>query len=149
MEDGELIERAAGGDVGAFEVLVARHQALALRVAYGIAGPDAEDVVQEAFVKAFRALPRFRPGAAFRPWVLRIVANEARNVRRRGARQEQLRVRAERQPVPSPPSPEAAAEADDDRRRLAAAVSTLSVQDREVIAPVSYTHLTLPTNREV
>src|SRR3712207_6861099 len=43
---------------------------------------DAEEAAQEAFVKAWRALPRFRAGAPFRPWLLTIVANEARNRRR-------------------------------------------------------------------
>lgn len=55
------------------------------------AGADAEDVVQEAFVKAYRSLGRYRAGAAFRPWLLRIVANETRNQHRcavrRGARE--------------------------------------------------------------
>jgi RNA polymerase sigma-70 factor (ECF subfamily) len=51
------------------------------------AGSDADDVVQEAFVKAYGALRGFREGAAFRPWLLRIVANETRNlVRSRGRR---------------------------------------------------------------
>jgi RNA polymerase sigma-70 factor (ECF subfamily) len=56
------------------------------------AGADAEDVVQEAFVKAYRSLGRFRAGAELRPWLLRIVANEARNHHRtavrRGAREQ-------------------------------------------------------------
>ncbi len=55
------------------------------------AGADAEDVVQEALVKAYRSLHRFRAGASFRPWLLRIVANETRNHHRsavrRGARE--------------------------------------------------------------
>lgn len=50
------------------------------------AGPDAEDVVQEAFVKAYAALGRFRKGAAFRPWLLQIVANETRNLHRAAGR---------------------------------------------------------------
>ncbi len=50
------------------------------------AGPDAEDVVQEAFVKAYGALGRFREGAAFRPWLLQIVANETRNLHRTAGR---------------------------------------------------------------
>lgn len=50
------------------------------------AGPDAEDVVQEAFVKAYAALGRFRKGAAFRPWLLQIVANESRNLHRAAGR---------------------------------------------------------------
>ena len=58
-----------------------RYQALAFRVAWLVVRHrgEAEDAVQEAFVKAYYALPRFRPGAPFRPWLLRIVANEARN----------------------------------------------------------------------
>jgi RNA polymerase sigma-70 factor (ECF subfamily) len=50
------------------------------------AGSEAEDVVQEAFVKAYGALDRFRDGAPFRPWLLRIVANEARNLHRSAGR---------------------------------------------------------------
>lgn len=50
------------------------------------AGPDAEDVVQEAFVKAYGALGRFRDGAAFRPWLLKIVVNETRNLHRAAGR---------------------------------------------------------------
>ena len=65
------------------------HQAAAFRVAYVLAGTaaDAEDAAQEGFVKAYLALDRFRPGSAFRPWLLTIVGNEARNrVRARGRR---------------------------------------------------------------
>ena len=57
------------------------------------AGSDADDVVQESFVKAYRALGGFRDGAAFRPWLLRIVANETRNLlrsRSRRTRREEL-----------------------------------------------------------
>ena len=52
---------------------------------------DAEDAAQDAFVKAWRALPRFRRGAPVRPWLLRIVANEARNRRQGGAGARRLR----------------------------------------------------------
>lgn len=56
------------------------------------AGSDADDVVQESLVKAYRALGGFRAGAPFRPWLLRIVANETRNqvrsARRRAAREQ-------------------------------------------------------------
>ncbi|MGH8774734.1 MAG: RNA polymerase sigma factor [Jiangellaceae bacterium] len=83
------------GDREAYAVLVRLHAAQAHRAArlFG-AGADAEDVVQVAFVKAYQALPRFRDGAPFRPWLLHIVANEAKNaaraVRRRGAATQRL-----------------------------------------------------------
>jgi RNA polymerase sigma factor (sigma-70 family) len=68
-------------------VLVRRHAPVAVRTAALLgAGGDAEDVVQEAFVKAYAALDRFRTGEPFRPWLLRIVANEARNSHRAAGR---------------------------------------------------------------
>jgi RNA polymerase sigma factor (sigma-70 family) len=135
MEDADLVERARAGDLAAFEVLVARHQSVALRVAYAIVPMDAEDVVQEAFVKAHAALPRFRSGAPFRPWVLRIVTNEARNQLRRHARQAQLALRevARRGPAGTT-TPESAAIDEEQRRLLAHAISGLVPGDREVIA---------------
>lgn len=80
------------GDTDAYAELVRRHAPMAVRTAALLgAGADAEDVVQEALVKAYRSLDRFRDDAAFRPWLLRIVANEARNHHRsavrRGARE--------------------------------------------------------------
>ncbi len=81
------------GDTDAYAELVRRHAPMAVRTATLLgAGPAAEDVVQEAFVKAYRTLGRFRDEAPFRPWLLRIVANEAHNHyrsnQRRGAREE-------------------------------------------------------------
>lgn len=68
-----------------------RYQDVALRTAYLVAPEaDAADAVQDAFVKAYAALPRFRHGAPFRPWLLRIVANEGRNRRRSAARRAGL-----------------------------------------------------------
>ena len=60
------------------------YQGIAFRTAYLLAGSaaDAEEAAQDGFVKAYRALGRFRIGAPFRPWLLKIVANEARNRRR-------------------------------------------------------------------
>jgi RNA polymerase sigma factor (sigma-70 family) len=95
LEDAELIGRAKDGDVGAYEELVRRYQGIAVRVAYlaSRGADDAADAAQEAFVKAYRALPRFREGAPFRPWLLRIVANEASNRRRAAGRRERLAAR--------------------------------------------------------
>src|SRR6266566_502858 len=76
--EARLLAAARAGDAGAYAQLVARHQDVAFRTAYLVAGSaaEAEDAAQDGFVKAYRALGRFRPGAPFRPWVLRIVANE-------------------------------------------------------------------------
>src|SRR3970282_2511401 len=89
----DLIERARSGDVAPFEELVRMHQAIALRVAVLVMGDhsDAEDVTQEALVKAYHALGRFRQDSPFRPWLLRIVRNEALNQRRAHGRQARLR----------------------------------------------------------
>ncbi|HYU40115.1 MAG TPA: sigma-70 family RNA polymerase sigma factor [Acidimicrobiia bacterium] len=82
-DDAELIERAKRGDVDAYGELVRRYQHDARRTAAAIAGVAvADDAAQEAFVRAYDFLHRFRPGAPFRPWLLTVVANVARNHRR-------------------------------------------------------------------
>jgi RNA polymerase sigma-70 factor (ECF subfamily) len=75
---------------------------MSFRLAYVITGSaaEAEDATQDALVKAWRALGRFRPGEPFRPWLLQIVANEARNRRRSAGRRLQLTLRAAREPAP-------------------------------------------------
>lgn len=79
--------RVRAGDLDAYAELVHRHAPMAVRTAALLgAGADAEDVVQEALVKAYRSLGRYRDGAPFRPWLLRIVANETRNHHRTGVR---------------------------------------------------------------
>ena len=85
--DADLAARARSGDDRAFGMLVERHQTVAFRTAYVICGSaaDAEDAAQDAFIKARGAIGRFRAGAPFRPWLLTIVANEARNRRRSAA----------------------------------------------------------------
>jgi RNA polymerase sigma factor (sigma-70 family) len=134
--EADLIERARHGDVPAFESLVRAHQAVAFRTAWIASGgaDDAEDAAQEGFMKAFAALPRFRAGAPFRPWLLTIVANEARNRRRSAGRRAALSLRA---PTPvddaAATSPEAAVLAEERRSALFAALLRLSDADREVI----------------
>jgi len=138
QDDSQLVARAREGDVRAYETLVRRYQDLAYRAAYLITGraADAEDAAQEGLVKAWYALDRFRSGAPFRPWLLAIVTNEARNRRRSGRRQDDLAVRvAEARPSgDAAPSPEVAALARERRRILLAAVSRLPERDRQVIA---------------
>jgi RNA polymerase sigma factor (sigma-70 family) len=89
-----VLARVRAGDTAAYAELVRRHAPVAQRTAVLLgAGSEADDVVQEAFVKAYRALGGFREGAAFRPWLLRIVANETRNVvrsRQRRSHREEL-----------------------------------------------------------
>jgi RNA polymerase sigma-70 factor (ECF subfamily) len=116
---------------------VRRHQDAAVRLAASVSGGwgDAEAVAQEALMKAHRALGRFRPGAPFRPWLLRIVMNEARNARRAGQRRQRLAERAHwaEPPIPAP-SPETELLDADDRRRLLAAVGRLPRRQREAVA---------------
>jgi RNA polymerase sigma factor (sigma-70 family) len=139
--DTRLVELARRGDADAFGLLVQRHQDVAFRVAYVIAGEvdDAQDVAQDAFVKAYAALSRFRADAPFRPWLLQIVANEARNRRRSTGRRAHLALRAaaeERNAASgdAAPSPEAAALADEERRALLAAMDGLRKEERQAIA---------------
>ncbi len=136
-EDAELAARARDGDVGAFEELVTRYQGIAFRVAWLIVRNrgDAEDAVQDAFVKAYYAMPRFRPGAPFRPWVLRIVANEARNRGRSSRRRDDLTLRlAATDTAPVVPSPEVAALDRADAEALVAGLDRLPERDRLVVA---------------
>jgi RNA polymerase sigma-70 factor (ECF subfamily) len=99
---------------------------------------EAEDVAQDAFLKAYVALPRFRPEAPFRPWLLQIVANEARNRRRSAGRRAHLSIRAaadERLTSNrTAPSPESVALAEEQRAALLAAVGALRDEDRLAIA---------------
>ena len=136
--DDELVARARGGDTRAYGTLVKEHQTLAFRTAYLLTGSaaDAEDAVQDAFVKAYGALDRFRPGAPFRPWLLAIVANEARNRRRSAGRRERLALRAAEDPLSggAVPSPETALLDAERREALLAAVEDLREEDRLVLA---------------
>jgi RNA polymerase sigma-70 factor, ECF subfamily len=138
LEEREVVDRAQQGDVEAYEHLVRAYQALAGRTAYVITGnaADAQDATQEAFVKAYAALPRFRPEAPFRPWLLRIVANEAISRRRASARISRLALRAaEGRPwEDAAPSPEGAALAREAREQLLAAMSRLRPEERLVLA---------------
>jgi RNA polymerase sigma-70 factor (ECF subfamily) len=96
LEDGgkndvELIERFKNGDESAFERLVEEHAAKAYQIAYGLLGNslDAEEVVQDAFLKVHAKLRDFRGDSSFATWLHRIVTNLSRNKyhwnRRRGA----------------------------------------------------------------
>jgi RNA polymerase sigma-70 factor (ECF subfamily) len=83
--DADLISRAAGGDVSAFQMLVERHRSMVYRVAYQFAGNhhDAEDIAQDVFIKVYRSLDRFRQDAQLTSWMYRIVMNACIDHRRR------------------------------------------------------------------
>jgi RNA polymerase sigma-70 factor, ECF subfamily len=138
LDDAELVERAKRGDLRAWETIVHAYQGIAFRTAYLVSGSasDAEEAAQDGFVKAYRALGRFRRGAPLRPWLLRIVANEARNRRRSAGRREALVLRAAAQDRPGDavPSPEAALLAGESREQLLEAVNGLSEEHRLAVA---------------
>jgi RNA polymerase sigma factor (sigma-70 family) len=137
-QEAELVARARRGDLDAYEEIVRLHQTTAFRTAWVItrSAADAEEAAQDGFVKALAALGRFRDGSPFRPWLLAIVANEARNRVRGSGRRARLaqRVAEERRPDDAVPSPEAALLDSEQRDELLAAIERLPQPAREAIA---------------
>jgi RNA polymerase sigma factor (sigma-70 family) len=128
---------AQRGDSRAYEELVRPHREIAFRVAYVItrSAADAEDAAQDGLVKAWRALGRFRADEPLRPWLLKIVVNEARNRRRSAGRREHLALRAAAASSgEAAPSPEEAVLDAEQRARLLAALEELPDDAREVLA---------------
>ena len=138
LDENDLIQRAKRGDTHAYEELVHAYQGIAFRTAYVIAGnaTDAEESAQDGFVKAWRALGRFRAGAPFRPWLLSIVANEAHNRVRSAGRRAGLALRAatEESSGDAAPSPEAVLLSAEQREGLLAAVNELPEEQRLVVS---------------
>ena len=135
-DDAEAVARTLDGDLDAYAGLVTRYTAVAHRAAVlAGAGEDAEDVVQEAFVKAFRKLGTFRGGEPFRPWLLRIVVNETSNLRRslgrRGGAVRRFALRLV--PADRVDGPEVDVLVTHRREALLAAVATLPDKDRLVL----------------
>ena len=135
----QLVERSRRGDARAYEDLVRRHQHLAFRTACVFTGSaaDAEEAVQDSFMKAWRALPRFRAGAPFRPWLLAIVANEAKTRRRASGRRVAWTLRAAEQESvtgsAAAPSAESVVLDSEQRATLLAAVAALPERERTVL----------------
>jgi RNA polymerase sigma factor, sigma-70 family len=79
--EAEIVARAQAGDTAAFEMLVVEHQAYVYNLAYRVLGnpQEAEDAAQEAFVRAWQALPKFRAQSRFSTWLYRIVTNQCYN----------------------------------------------------------------------
>jgi RNA polymerase sigma-70 factor (ECF subfamily) len=132
--EGELIALARDGDGDAYAALVRAHQDVAFRTAMLITqnAAEAEEAAQDAFLKAWRALKRFRAGEPLRPWLLTIVANEARNRRRSAGRRTALALRAPR-PAEADRSAESQVLAASERAALLEAMSRLRDDDRLVL----------------
>jgi RNA polymerase sigma-70 factor (ECF subfamily) len=92
VRDEDLVERAAAGDVDAFEALVAARLNRAVRTASAILGSeaDAHDVVQEAFVATWRHLPKLRDRTRFDAWLNKMIVNRCRDVLRRRRRTREV-----------------------------------------------------------
>ena len=134
-----VLARARQGDAEAFRDLVERHGRRAFQLAYRMTGSeqDAEDVVQESFLRAYRQLGRFEARANFATWLHRIVANCAVDVMRtRHARQQRVSDPLDDiTPLAADsPDPERLAESAEVRRRVAAALGGLSPLERAAFA---------------
>ncbi|WP_338146002.1 RNA polymerase sigma factor [Streptomyces scabichelini] len=138
-DEAAVIARVRAGEPEAYAELVRAHTGIALRAAVALgAGADAEDVVQQAFFKAYCSLGRFRDGAAFKPWLLSIVANETRNTVRTAVRQRTVVGReaalVEAEPlIPESADPAVAALEVERRKALLAALDRLSEEHRLVV----------------
>jgi RNA polymerase sigma-70 factor, ECF subfamily len=133
MEDARLVERVLHGDAAAFGELVSRHMRSAFAIAWRILEhrEDAEDTVQDAFIRALEGIRSLDTGRGFRPWFLRIVVNQALNARRS---------RSVRATEPMPPdvvattqSPERAAERAALRTELRSALAGLPKRQRLIV----------------
>lgn len=134
--DRELAAKARRGDLAAYTQLVRRYETLAFRVAWLVcrSSAEAEDAAQDGFIKAYGALGSLREGAEFRPWLLQIVANEARNRVRSAVRRARYETLAAAGSADAVPSPEAAAVEHDERQQLLAAVDGLPERERVIVA---------------
>ncbi len=133
--DDALVARTLAGDLGAFERLVERHGAVVYRVAARIVGEDdAEDVAQDAFLRAFHRLSRFRRESPFRAWLLRITHNAALDAlaRRRPEPTEEADV-DEEPPDERPRTPADELEASERRERLLAKLRLIAPAHRVVL----------------
>lgn len=141
-EDREAVRRVQAGETEAFELLVEKYKRKTFRLAFGVLRDQEEalDVAQEAFVKAFRSLPKFKGDSAFYTWLFRITMNLALDRRRqRVSRAKALGAEDvppeewERTAVATGPDPEAEAASAERRARIARALESLSENHRAII----------------
>jgi len=138
--DLSLVKRARDGEFGAFEMLFERHRTLVYRFAYQMMPrrDDAEDIVQEAFVRAYQNLDKYRDEAKFTTWLLRIVTNlctdQARMFHRRQALEQQEAAGAlDWMTVGAIDDPIQNLEADRRKEALRKALAALPIHHRSVI----------------
>lgn len=135
-DEADLIARARQGDSEAFGELVWRYRDTVFTLAVRLVGPDlAADVAQEALIRAWRAMPRFRGDAALATWLHRITVNTAWTMRRRAARHEaqQLDESLHDHAIDHAFGPEKAGEMIEVRAGLRAAIDQLSSGQRAVL----------------
>ncbi len=135
MDDLTLIRRALGGDLAAWEPLIAAHEEAVFRLAYLFLGdPDeAADVAQETFVRAWRHLNHFDVNRSLRPWLLSIAANLARNQRRSAGRYLAALTRALRADPRLPKNVEEKSTQHQQANELWKAVQVLNSMDQQII----------------
>ncbi len=137
-DEPNLIARAQRGDAQAYELLVRQHEQVAFRAAFLITRDEHEaaDTAQDAFLRAYRALRSFKAGQPFRPWLLRIVTNQALNRVKATQRRERMAERYTHEVIVKQenPSPENAAAEREQNDRLVQAVNRLAADERSLIA---------------
>lgn len=134
MEEKDLICRATRGDAEAFRQLVEAYQTPAYRLAARMCGPDsAEDVTQEAFLAAWRALPEFRGDCRFSTWLYRLVSNAAIDCLRREKKHRDTGDVDDLELPDGGPSPQEQAERSDTRDAVRRALDRLSPEHRQVL----------------
>lgn len=134
-DDDELVARVAGGDAAAFQVLADRHADRVFALSRRILGndPDAEDAVQEVFVRLWTRADRYRPGRArFTTWLYRVTTNTCLNMRR-GTVEAPMPASLPEQAA-TDGDPEAATETALQRQRLARAIDGLPTNQRTAVS---------------
>ncbi|NIR44886.1 MAG: RNA polymerase sigma factor [Gemmatimonadetes bacterium] len=131
--DGDLVQKATAGDLSAFEALVERYYADCLRFAVHSLGDraDAEEVVQDTFVRAYRALERYEDRQRFKAWLFSILANRCRSSGARAQRRRRLLQGYRLEPADAATGPVADPDRGETLRRIHSALGELPAQQRE------------------
>jgi RNA polymerase sigma-70 factor, ECF subfamily len=140
VEAGSAVERARSGDSDAFRLLVEQHSRAVFRLAFRMTGnePDAEDVVQETFLRAYRQLDKYEARSSFSTWLYRIASNYSLDLIRMRKRHEDKRERGKAaderdilQTIPvNTPGPDRIAHSNQVQARVNEALKELSDQER-------------------